>query len=246
MKFILGISLIFLVTLFACSINKKSASKKTPIEMAIAAHGGGKYDQSAYAFKFRGRQYTFKNNGGSFEYTVKSQRDGKTYFDVLNNDSFTRSIDNEIQTLSEKDQGRFGNSLNSVIYFALLPYKLNDPAVKKQDKGTTIIKGKEYYTIHISFAEEGGGTDHDDNFYYWVNKETKLVDYLAYNYQVNKGGVRFREAYNSRKVEGIVFQDYVNYKAEVGTPLAELPKLFENGKLKELSKIELEQVGAIR
>ena len=56
------------------------------------------------------------------------------------------------------------------------------------------------------------------------------------------GGVRFRSAYNSRKVGGIIFQDYINFKAAVGTPLANLPKLFEQGKLKELSRIETKNV----
>ena len=59
---------------------------------------------------------------------------------------------------------------------------------------------------------------------------------------MNGGGVRFRSAYNSRNVGGIIFQDYVNYKAEMGTPLGDLPKLFEQGRLKELSKIDTENV----
>ncbi|WP_027418547.1 DUF6503 family protein [Crocinitomix catalasitica] len=56
------------------------------------------------------------------------------------------------------------------------------------------------------------------------------------------GGVRFRAANNPRVVEGITFQDYVNYGAPVGTPLAELPVLFESDSLKELSLINTEDV----
>ena len=49
-------------------------------------------------------------------------------------------------------------------------------------------------------------------------------------------------AYNTRVIDGITFQDYINYKAAVGTALKDLPALYEKGKLKELSKIETENV----
>ena len=68
------------------------------------------------------------------------------------------------------------------------------------------------------------------------------MNYMAYSYHTNDGGVRFRSAYNPRTVDGIRFQDYVNWEAPIGTPLEELPKLYENGQLKELSKIETEAV----
>jgi len=78
---------------------------------------------------------------------------------------------------------------------------------------------------------------------YWINEETGIIDYLAYNYIVNGGGVRFREAINSRKINDIVFQDYINYKPESKeTPLNELDNLFENGQLKELSRIISEDI----
>ena len=63
-----------------------------------------------------------------------------------------------------------------------------------------------------------------------------------YKRQVNGGGVRFRAAYNTRTVGGILFQDYVNYKAPVGTPLADLPVLYEKEELKKLSVIATESV----
>jgi hypothetical protein len=54
--------------------------------------------------------------------------------------------------------------------------------------------------------------------------------------------VRFRTAFNTRVIDGLTFQDYINYEAPIGTPLKDLPKLYEQGKLKELSKILTEDV----
>ena len=212
------------------------------IDKAISAHGGAKYDQAHYSFMFREKGYIFHNNGDLYTYLMTSNKGEISRMDKLDNSGFTRRENGVEVELSAKDKTRFGNGLNSVIYFATLPHKLQDEAVIKEYIGSTSIKGKSYQVVEIRFQEEGGGTDHDDTFYYWINADNNLIDYLAYNYQVNKGGVRFRSAYNRRTVDGIVFQDYVNYKAEVGTPLKDLPALWEKDQLKELSRIETEQV----
>jgi len=212
---------------------------------ALLAHGGKKYDKAHYSFLFREKEYIFKNDGSKYSYQVTSYKDGRTRKDVLDNNGFARMENGETLSLTDKKKNSFGNSLNSVIYFATLPHKLKDDAVNKKHLGTKTIKDKEYEVLEITFNQEGGGDDYEDTYYYWINKENNLIDYLAYNYKVNRGGVRFRTAYNTRKVNGIVFQDYVNYKAEVGTPLSDLPNLWEQNELKELSKIVTEQIKSL-
>jgi hypothetical protein len=253
---------IAVLSIIACESKEKSTSqdivtvtntsqKETPktldkatkiLQETIKVHGGDLYDQAEYEFIFRDKKYTFKNNGTNYTYTVESSKDNTTTLDVLANGSFSRKVNNQPVTLSDKKENSAKNAVNSVIYFATLPHKLNDPAVNTTFVEATTIKGKKYDVLKVTFNEEGGGDDHDDEYHYWINQETKKIDYLAYNYQVNGGGVRFRSAYNVRVVDGITFQDYINYKAEVGTPLKELPALYEQGNLKELSKIETEKV----
>ena len=239
--------------LTACNSTKNTNSSPAPLtqaemnlQKAIKAHGGKKYQTAHYTFTFRDKNYTFKNNNDQFRYSVRSKKNGKEIVDILENGILKRKVNGVAIELSEKEKNRYSSGLNSVIYFATLPYKLQDKAVKKSYQGTTTIKGKAYEILEIRFEQEGGGRDHDDVFHYWINQKSNVIDYLAYNYQVSGGGVRFRSAYNSRNVGGIIFQDYVNYKAEVGTPLADLPKLFEQGKLKELSRIETENVVQIK
>ncbi|GHC50805.1 DUF6503 family protein [Ulvibacter litoralis] len=209
---------------------------------AIQAHGGDLYDTANYSFVFRENTYTFKNDGQSYEYTKTAKKEDSTTIDVLKNGVFSRTVNNEPVTLSEKKTKSATGAINSVIYFATLPHKLNDASVLKEYLGETTIKGQTYAVLGITFKQEGGGEDFDDEFHYWINSETKKIDYLAYNYKVNKGGVRFRSAYNRSVIDGITFQDYINYKVEVGTPLLDIPSLYEAGKLTELSKIETEQI----
>ncbi|WP_299676089.1 DUF6503 family protein [uncultured Tenacibaculum sp.] len=250
--------IILMTSLFAISCQLKTEEKKEEkiekevkvtlsegdeiINQAIKAHGGELYTSAHYSFIFRKNEYSFKNSGNSYTYTVKRKTENKVIEDVLNNGTISRTINGESTALNERDKLRYSEALNSVIYFATLPYKLNDAAVNKEYKGEVTIKNETYKVVQVTFNQEGGGKDFEDQFYYWINSKTNTVDYLAYNYKVNNGGVRFRSSYNKRNVGGVIFQDYINYKAEVGTPLSDLPKLYEENKLKELSKIVTENV----
>lgn len=252
MKVSLSLAGLFILGLiFACKPKTELAA--TPLSKAeqivsatIEAHGGKKYESAHYQFQFRGKIYSFQNGTNSFRYTRTADVNGKKTVDVLDNSGLQRSIDENVVVLTEKEKNKYAESVNSVIYFATLPYKLQDAAVNKAYKGETSIKGKNYHVLEVTFEQEGGGKDFDDQFHYWINQTENTIDYLAYNYQVNGGGVRFREAYNRRDVEGIIFQDYVNYKAAIGTPLADLARLFEQGKLEKLSLIETEAVRKLK
>ncbi|MUH34889.1 hypothetical protein D9O36_03470 [Zobellia amurskyensis] len=204
----------------------------------IIAHGGNRYNKAHYGFTFRDKDYTFQNDGNKYIYTVAIN----DTIDTLDNGKLLRTVNGKPVSLSTKDNDKYKEALNSVIYFATLPHKLNDIAVNKTYIERIEINGEDYKAVEVSFDQKGGGTDHDDVFMYWINTNSKTVDYLAYKYETNNGGVRFRSAYNRRTVDGILFQDYINYKAPIGTPLTELPSLFEKKKLEELSKIETENV----
>lgn len=207
------------------------------INKAIKKHGGEKYNDAHYAYDFRKYHYEYHYVDGDYRYERHSKEDNTK--DILTNSSFKRTMYNKEVVLTEKQINSYSNSVNSVHYFAFLPSFLNDKAVHKKLIGESTILGKEYYKIEVTFDKEGGGDDHDDIYMYWINKEDFSMDYLAYSFQVNEGGVRFRSAYNKRNVGGIIFQDYVNYKHDKDTPVSELDVLFEKGELIELSKIEL-------
>lgn len=209
---------------------------------AIHAHGGDLYNSAHYSFEFRGNTYEFRNNDHSFEYIKTETRTDTVITDILNNNGFSQLINSTTAVLSEKQIESKTGALNSVIYFATLPYKLNDKAVNTNYIGSTTINEQNYHTIEITFDQAGGGEDHDDEYYYWINKKTNKIDYFAYNYSVNNGGVRFRSAYNSRVIDGVTFQDYINHSAEVGTPLKQLPSLYEAGELIEISRVLTENV----
>ncbi len=236
-------SLLFILLALAFFTPKASAQDADDLlHKAINAHGGKKYKKAHYQFVFRDKVYRFKNSKSGYEYSVRKSANGAQIFDQLTNGNLTRTINGLDSSLGKKEKMGASSGLNSVIYFATLPYKLLDPAVNLKHGGSTTINGQGYELLHVTFDKEGGGVDHDDQFIYWIRKDNHRIDFLAYNYTVNGGGVRFRTAYNTRDVGGILFQDYVNYKAPIGTPLADLPSLYEKEELKKLSVIATESV----
>lgn len=212
------------------------------VNAAIEAHGGNKYNIADYTFEFRDKKYHFKNDGNKYEYSSEVQKGDSLVKDVMINNDFSRYTNSKKLNLSPEETAKYGESLNSVIYFATLPYKLQDASVNKEFIEEITIKGKRYDVIKVTFGQKGGGKDFDDKYMYWINKDTYKIDYLAYSYEVNDGGVRFRTAFNTRVIAGITFQDYVNYEAPLKTPLKDLPALYEQGKLKEVSQILTENV----
>ncbi|WP_037322310.1 DUF6503 family protein [Salegentibacter sp. Hel_I_6] len=235
-KYLLGILIIPFI--FACTSETENAQQI--IDKAIEKAGGDRYKNAEITFDFRKGTYRSNREGGKFELErILADSTGTQYRDVVNNTGFTRYYKDTVVQLSDSMKNVYSNSVNSVHYFVQLPFGLNDDAVNKELIGKDTINDKEYYEIKVSFDVEGGGTDYEDVYMYWIDTQDYSLDYLAYSFKVNEGGLRFRKAYNPRTIEGIRFVDYENYKTDdLDTPLRELDDLYEARQLELLSKIE--------
>jgi len=213
------------------------------IDKVIENHGGVLYENFKASFDFRGRHYVMQHQGGSFQYERHFSNNSGQIKDVLNNEGFRRLLNDQDITDTVKKAAAYSRSVNSVVYFALLPYRLNDPAVNKTYLGIGEIKGERYYKIQVTFEQEGGGDDYSDEFVYWIHTENLTMEYFAYLYFTDGGGKRFRAPFNSRTVGGIRFSDYENYK-ELNDKLGieNYDTEYDQDKLELLSKIELENL----
>ncbi|MGK7395824.1 MAG: DUF6503 family protein [Candidatus Cyclobacteriaceae bacterium M3_2C_046] len=228
-----------LILLIHCS-NPEDA--ESIINKTIERHGGSLYQQSEIAFNFRNAHYIINRQGGKYSYQKKFLKEQDSVHDVLDNESFSRTLNGQPLPLSTEDITRYSNSLNGVVYFALLPFKLNDESVNKQLLGTNQIKGEPYYKIKVTFDQQGGGEDHQDEFIYWIHQDHYTMDYLAYSFKEDQPGIRFREAVNQREVNGILLADFINYKTDPDQPLTHLDSLFESERLEKVSEIILEDI----
>ena len=233
-----------LIIFTGCNAGEKSFTGQEVIDQAITTAGGELFQKATIDFDFRGRHYRSIRDYGKFQYERIFEDSTGRVRDVLNNEGFERYINDTVSTLTpDSMKTKYANSVNSVLYFALLPYGLNDPAVIKEYVGTGVIDNQTYHKVRVTFEQEGGGKDYQDVFMYWVNSTDFKVDYFGYTYVTDGGGARFRKAYNARVVNGIRFVDYINYKPTLAKmELSEFDEAFNRGELKELSRIELENI----
>ena len=213
------------------------------IDKAIAIAGGEIIAASTIDFDFRNKHYKAIRNNGEFQFEREFTDSIGIIKDVYTNNGFTRFVTNTAIQVQDTMAFKYTNSINSVHYFSVLPYGLNDAAVNKTYLGYKTLNGKAYHKLKVTFKQEGGGKDFEDVFVYWINADSYKSDYLAYSYITDGGGMRFREAYNERYVNGVRFVDYNNYKPiNKDANLFDLDSLFENNALKLLSKIETENI----
>ncbi|MCZ4408950.1 deoxyribose-phosphate aldolase [Cryomorphaceae bacterium 1068] len=231
---------------FSCS---ESTTEGRPIsrgeaivDSAIACHGGELYENVDLSFGFRGRNYQAIRQNGNFEYTNTYRDSLGNHLRRLTNDGFTQELNNERIQLSVKDSTARAASVNSVIYFALLPGMLKTEAAKKEFVGKEEIEGNECFKVRVTFSQEGGGEDFDDVFLYWFSTDNYAMDYIAYSYLEDEGGTRFRKAYNRRSVNGLVFQDYLNMAGPTPDSLSFVSDMFKSGQLDTLSRIEVDRL----
>ncbi|MFH6604170.1 DUF6503 family protein [Maribacter algicola] len=236
--------LLFFILLFSCRQKKDSLlTAQQIVDKSIEVCGGDLYKTSNISFDFRDITYTLDVTKGQRILKRVITADSSVVVDVRHPHKFERYINDSLVVLHDTLANKYANSVNSVHYFAYLPFGLNDAAVNKELLEKVAIEGQDYYKVKVTFDQKGGGKDFDDIYVYWFNADTFKPDFLAYEFHVDGGGMRFREAYNERSIGGIRFVDYNNYEPE--DPLHsiyDIDSLLMAGKLKLLSKIELKNI----
>lgn len=233
--------LLFLITLLVLNACSKKPDAQKIIDQSIAFYGMDQLNKKTISFDFRAYHFIVKHNDGNYFYerTFTDDSLGKVR-DQLSNRGFVREINGLVTPQSEKDSLKHAAAVNSVVYFVLLPLKLNDGAVRKKYLKTVQIKGKKFDEIEIRFSEDKGGKDHDDVYYFWFDQQDQSMDYFAYS----TGGERFRAVKELKQADGLILQNYINYESKKGekTPLLNYDKLYEKDELVKLSEIILENI----
>jgi hypothetical protein len=212
------------------------------VRKAIEAHGGF-WNGRKTSFTFREHNYSFIIDSGKYTYSVSYFENENSILFTLTNQGVSFKLNGRDSVLDAHTASVKAASLNSVIYFFMLPQRLFDPAVIIEYKGVQEVEGQPHYCIGVTFKAEQGGEDHDDQFVFWFEKSGFNMNYLAYQYRRNGGGIRFRKAIETKVVNGFKIQNYINYKTDsLNTSLTDLPNKFQDGLLEELSVIQIDSV----
>ena len=229
------IFLLLLFTFLGCSTTTNNRAT-TWIEKANIAHGTAVLNKSSFRFNFREYTYglTQKKQTKSYSRT-KLTTEGILTDTLFNGRDFKRWINQKPVKVSDSLQKLYSESINSVLYFIQLPKVLKDAAVQARYLGEEDLLGEPYVRLQVTFQQEGGGVDYQDEYRYWIHQKTHLIDFLAYRFYSGKGGTRFRKVSHRERVNGMIFQDYENFSPPTPfPPLDSITSLYTKGKLKKV------------
>lgn len=229
--------------------DSSAPSGQAVVDSAVAAHGGAVLDHAVVSFLFRGDEYTLRHDEGQFHYR-RTYRDstGRTVVDGVTNDSTYRRVNGEPVPLTPDEKSAVETKVNSVVYFALLPEPLEDPAVQPRYTGTDTIDGVPYHRVRVTFRKKGGGKDWEDTYVYWFQTDTYEMKYFSYAFGLAPSdtdtGTRFREAYNVRRIQGVRVADYMNYTSDTLSVdhIDRYPDLWARDALELVSRVEIDSV----
>ena len=211
------------------------------IQKAIENSGKAKVFDHEISYKFRDKTYISEGNCGQFKMIrIDSSKQIK---DVYYKNELKRTVNGKAAQLPDSTATRIKSSINSVNYFVHLPYRLEDAAVQAQRLANDTIDDKAYYQLEVKFKEKGGGEDFQDVYRYWFNQNNYSMDYLAYTFLENGGGMRFRAKRFEKKSNDVVFQDYNNFKPISDTlQIDMLSTAYQKNQLKKESEIIIKSV----
>jgi hypothetical protein len=239
MKYLIGF--ILLCTLGCQKSKQKAIEPSVVIGKAIEFSGKSKLNENVLKFKFRDYSYKAIPTCEGFQFERLSITSPTR--DIVKNGELKRFYQDSVIKLADTTAFSYYKSVNSVHYFTQLPLRLVDDAVRSSYLGEEEINGKAYHKLKIKFTENDGGEDFEDAYMYWFDTSDFSMDFIAYSFLVNSGGLRFRKAINQRTIDGVVFQDYENYNPkETPQELEDLGQLWGSGDLELISKIENENV----
>jgi hypothetical protein len=220
------------------------------LDRARAHHGSALLDEATVRFSFRGTPFVAERDGGRFRYSrTLTDAQGRTVEEVVDNDGAHRFVDGVEASLTPDGAAALTTAVNSVVYFALLPAPLADPAVRARLLTPDRVGGEDYDRVEVTFAQDGGGADYQDRYVYWLRQSDGQIGHYAYTYEVAPGdtaraatGTRFRVPIRTWREGGVVFQDWRNLSADSIGDLRHFGDLHDAGRVFEVSTVVLDSV----
>ncbi len=180
------------------------------VDRSIAFHGGDLFDRSEISLRISSLSGTFsltsRMDHGLFDHRVERGQGEEKHVVRVTNDGVSLIAGASEKGVSGEEAERLRSFVFARIYFPFLPYRLNDPGVRKVDKGFETWDGRTLRRVKVVF-EAGEG----DEYLFWFDPKSARLEQFAYSFQTGRGGIRFRRASNYRRIGGILFYDAENF-----------------------------------
>lgn len=184
------------------------------VDRAIEHHGGELYRRSETALEICSKSgcaaVRARLDGGLYDFEVRARVRGAERRVRSTNDGVEWWEAGERRPVPPERRQALRDWVMERVYFAFLPFRLNDPGVYKEDLGLEAWEGRELHKVKVTFAP-GSSTDADDEYLFWFDPSSGRLEQFAYSYTRGEGGLRLRRGFDYRRVGGLLFFDQRNY-----------------------------------
>ena len=198
-------------------VRKAGVDQLGIVDRSIAFHGGQVYRHSRSSLQLCSKSGCYrvvaKIDGGIFAIEAAGQVREHHRRVRITNDLVEYWQDGIAMEMAADRARSLRNWVMARAYFVFLPFRLDDDSVIQQDLGLEVWNGRPLQKVKISFVA-GSSSGADDEFLYWFDPETARLEQFAYSFSGDPGGLRFRRAFNYRRVGGILFFDQENRGVE--------------------------------
>ena len=184
------------------------------VDRSIEHHGGERYRESLTELRLCSKSgcydLTARVDGGWVDLEVVGPAGGHQRRAKVSNDTVELWRDGAPIQLSDTDSSKIRDWVMARVYFVFLPFRLDDPSVIQQDLGLESWGERQLHKIKVTFVPESS-SGAEDEFLFWFDPQNQRLVQFAYSFSGNPGGLRFRRAFNYRRIGGILFFDQENW-----------------------------------
>ena len=217
------------------------------VRRSIAHHGGELYDSSAVTMTMCSGsgcyELAVESRGGVYRHRVAGPVSAGHRAVEATNDTVRHWRDGvEVEIADATEAQRLRDWATARLYFAFLPYRLDDPSAMQRDLGLERWGERELRKVKVTFRP-GTSSDAQDEFLYWFDAETGRLEQFAYSFAGRPGGLRFRRLDNYQRVGGLLFFDQENLGVEGdGLSVDQIDPAFVTQRMRPISRIHLDHI----
>lgn len=199
---------------------------KELLQKTMEAHGGeNHFKTSLINFKIDNTAFNlqYDNNGRA---NFKQVREVKTAIHSLSYESglIEYHINDSLQPQESYSQRMAEISLFGFLYTFSIPFNLTTNDVILSREPNVVIRRKDYYTLDVQFTKIPDIPE--DHFLLYIDTETYEIKYIALQHDLSGSRAQFRRMIDSKRVDDILFQDYILFHAK--DSLTTLDNMYEN------------------
>lgn len=240
------LSSVLLLALYSCNNSSTETldtayDQEKVLQNILETHGVKSFDENTIHLKIENTKYTHRMMEGRPFLSQERIKDLQTHKATYYGGTVNYLIDGSLQDESTYPRMMLERSLYGFLQTYFIPFTLRTNDVKWSSLPEVTIRSAEYFVLQGQITNEIPLPP--DTYILYIDKEKFTIDYLALRHPLTSNVNQFRRMINPRKINGVLFQDYIIFTPKDSTiPLEQLYEYFNKTDLKVIRTIALNEI----